>query len=79
MSVVCQEVAVRMVSQLVDSVPAQISLFFCEPLTALHLFPALLPADIQMSGIDGYTYGGCFASFVERSEMGTPRMQIILT
>lgn len=75
---VCQEVSVRMTSQPVDSVPAQISLVCCEPLAALHLFPALLPPDIQMSGVDGCTCGGCFASFVEGSETGAPRMQIIL-
>lgn len=78
MFVACQEVSVRMMVQLVDSVPAQISLVFCEPLTALHLFPALLPADIQMSGVDGCTCGDCSASFEERSETGAPRIQIIL-
>lgn len=78
MFVVCQEISVRMMSQPVDSVPAQISLVFCETLTALHLFPAMLPLDIQVSGVDGCTCGGCFASFVERSEMSAPRMQIIL-
>lgn len=76
--VLCREVSVRMMSQPVVSVPAQISLFFCEPLTVLHLFPVLLPPDIQMSGVDGCTGGGCFASFVEMSEMGAPRLQIIL-
>lgn len=78
MFVVCQEISVRMMSQPVDSVPAQISLVFCETLTALHLFPAMLPLGIQVSGVDGCTCGGCFASFVERSEMSAPRMQIIL-
>lgn len=78
MFVVCQEVSMRMMCQPVVSVPAQISLFFCEPLTVLHLFPVLLPPDIQVSDVDGCTCGGCIAFFVEMSEIDAPRMQIIL-